>query len=70
VLLAAETLALPILHVASRNELGQATGAEEGVRFCPACWHPLEPAAEGRCEACGARFQVRNPRTPTRPPGQ
>lgn len=58
VLLAAATLALPILHLASRRELAPAVAAPTGARFCPSCGHSLAPEQEDRCGACGARFQI------------
>ncbi|MDA0232766.1 MAG: hypothetical protein O3B04_02550 [Chloroflexi bacterium] len=64
VLLAAVTLAVPVLHRASRGEL--AAGGQEEVKpgraagFCPNCGGAglTADGAEKRCGACGARFKV------------
>ena len=64
VLLAAVTLAVPVLHRASRGEL--AAGGREEVKpgratgFCPNCGVAglTADGAEKRCGACGARFTV------------
>jgi hypothetical protein len=62
VLLAAVTLALPILHRASRGELAIVVAAPTGgTHFCPSCGRPVPTArdAAASCEHCGARFEVR-----------
>ena len=62
VLLAAVTLALPILHRASRGDR-EATAAPSrvGIRFCPSCGRPVSDVTgeDVTCGGCGARFQVR-----------
>jgi hypothetical protein len=60
VLLGATTLAVPILHRASRAELAGAPGPAREVRFCPSCGAAMMPptSGEGACARCGARFRV------------
>ncbi len=60
VLLAAVTLAVPILHRASRHELAPAEPGARPVGFCPRCGRSLsaEADAETTCPGCGARFIV------------
>jgi hypothetical protein len=62
VLLASVTLAIPILHRASRAELlaSHAAGPGPGVGFCPACGAPVTATSgrDGACTACGIRFRV------------
>jgi hypothetical protein len=62
VLLAAATLAVPILHRASRSEPAPAP-APAGVRFCPSCGAPvaLPASRESTCGSCGIRFRVDYP---------
>ena len=59
VLLAATTIAVPILHRASRSEAREFPRAH-GVRFCPSCGRQLTTATttETTCTACGAVFGV------------
>ena len=61
VLLAALTLAVPILHRASRHELAPAGGGAPRVGFCPRCGRSLSAQADATtsCPGCGARFSVR-----------
>jgi hypothetical protein len=61
VLLAAATVAMPVLHRAARSEPAEEpppAGAE--LRFCPSCGRPIPATgtAESSCPACGARFRV------------
>lgn len=64
ILLAATTLAVPVLHRASRSELildltrERSTG--NGVGYCPSCGSErLEHGDEANtCDSCGARFTV------------
>ena len=58
VLLAALTLAIPVLQRTSRGELLQREEAAVEVRFCPSCGHRLAPGSSS-CTTCGARFEVR-----------
>ncbi len=64
VLLAAFTLAVPVLHVASRRELAavrSAEGEQRRVRFCPLCGAPIGAAApneDENCSRCGGSFRV------------
>lgn len=62
VLLAAFTLAVPVLHVASRREVAAATATAEGkrVRHCPICAAPVAAASgeEVVCPACRGAFRV------------
>jgi len=62
VLVAAFTIAIPLLHRASRRELAAVTGlAGVRVEFCPSCGRRISVAAaeDVACPACGARFTVR-----------
>jgi hypothetical protein len=55
VLLAAVTIAIPILHRAG----GEVVEAPPPARFCPSCGAAVvAQSAEATCEACGARFRV------------
>jgi len=60
ILLAAVTLAVPMLHRASGGEFEQALPRAD-VRFCPLCGQALPPRSGGEtaCASCGARFEVR-----------
>jgi hypothetical protein len=60
VLLAATTVAVPILHRASRGAAPVALPSGGDVRFCPHCGRRLASATriETTCTACGATFRV------------
>jgi hypothetical protein len=60
VLLAAATIAVPILHLASRAELARGGETRAALRFCPACGRRIELADTGDvvCRSCGSRFRV------------
>lgn len=65
VLLAAVTLAVPVLHRASKDELATAeravSSSEPAVRHCPNCGsEELEMSGDGTssCKQCNARFVV------------
>jgi len=59
VLVAAASIALPVLHVASRDEI--APSVIHPARYCPACGAgvaPREASEPIRCGGCGASFRV------------
>ncbi len=65
VLFAAATLAIPVLHRASRDELAAAESSsgllKPAIRHCPSCGSgrlDLEEGEPGSCLQCGARFVV------------
>ncbi len=64
VLLAAVTLAVPVLHRASRDELADETRSrtqiEAAVRYCPSCGdnHLQLEDDQAECKNCGAQFTV------------
>jgi hypothetical protein len=61
VLLAAATVATPVLHRAARSEpAAEPPPAGAELRFCPSCGRPVGgvEAAPVSCSACGARFRV------------
>lgn len=61
VLLAAATLAVPILHRASRGEFEMLAPGRASVRFCPSCGRAVLPVSdeEATCGGCGSHFRVR-----------
>jgi hypothetical protein len=61
VLLAAFTVAVPILHRASRQEVAAAGGGAVRVAHCPRCGGTVAaaPDEETICPACGTAFAVR-----------
>ncbi len=74
ILLAAVTLAVPVLHRSSRMDLAldETRDRLDGnvTRYCPICGSEhIEPVAHSedvsRCEACGARFTVNFPAQPS-----
>ena len=60
VLVAACTLAVPVMHVASRRELAAAPAADARIKHCPCCGAPVA-AASGEpvtCPRCRAPYRV------------